>query len=112
MVYGDSLKHCTVAIVVVEAEPLKKWAEGAGVSVEDAVSTQNADFKKQVLASMGALATANRLNGIEKPKDIYFTLDAFSVENDILTPTFKLKRNVGKKVWEKKIEEMYVKIGN
>jgi len=27
MVYGNSLKSCTIAIVVVDPEPLKKWAE-------------------------------------------------------------------------------------
>jgi len=27
MVYGNSLKSCTIAIVVVDPEPLKKWAD-------------------------------------------------------------------------------------
>ena len=31
-VYGDSLRSCTVAIIVVEPEKLKKWAEDNGKS--------------------------------------------------------------------------------
>ena len=41
-----------------------------------------------------------KLNSLEKPKEIFIATEAFSVENDILTPTFKLKRNVGKKVYQ------------
>lgn len=45
------------------------------------------------------------------PKDIYFTLDAFSVENDILTPTFKLKRYMGYKYWKQTIDTLYNNLG-
>ena len=45
------------------------------------------------------LAKENKLSGLEKPKEIFLTLDLFTIENDILTPTFKLKRNVAKKVY-------------
>jgi long-subunit acyl-CoA synthetase (AMP-forming) len=34
-------------------------------------------------------------------------LEAFSVENDMLTPTMKLKRNVAKKVYDEEIEKTY-----
>jgi len=57
--------------------------------------------------SMKDLATSRQLNSLEMPKDIYITLDAFSVENDILTPTFKLKRNVGAKYWKAQIDGLY-----
>ena len=43
------------------------------------------------------------MNGLEKPKDLFLTADAFSVENEIFTPTFKLKRNVARKIYEKQI---------
>ena len=45
------------------------------------------------------LAQENKLSGLEKPKEIFLTPDLFTVENDILTPTFKLKRNSAKKVF-------------
>ena len=54
------------------------------------------DFKKAVMEDLDALSKQNKLSSLEKPKDIYITEEKFSVENNILTPTFKLKRNVGR----------------
>jgi long-subunit acyl-CoA synthetase (AMP-forming) len=42
------------------------------------------------------LAKENNFNSLEKPKQIMLLKDPFTVESDILTPTFKLKRNVAK----------------
>lgn len=47
------------------------------------------------------------MNSLEKPKEVYIASEAFSVENDIVTPTFKLKRNIGKKVYQAQIDAMY-----
>ena len=56
---------------------------------------------------MNRLSTENKLSGLEKPKDIWLTLDAFSIENNMLTPTFKLKRNIGREVYRAQIDKMY-----
>lgn len=37
-------------------------------------------------------------------------LEPFSVENEIVTPTFKLKRNVGQKVYQAQIDAMYAEL--
>jgi long-chain acyl-CoA synthetase len=68
---------------------------------------KNADFKKAVLDALDQLGRANKLSGLERPKDLYLTADPFSVENNILTPTFKLKRNVGRDVYKPQIDELY-----
>ena len=44
-----------------------------------------------------------KLHGFEKVKDFYLSPEVFSVENNILTPTFKLKRNDAKKAYQKKV---------
>jgi len=54
----------------------------------------NEDYKKEIMDDMARLAKANNLSGLEKPKNIFLTGDAFTIENDMLTPTFKLKRNI------------------
>jgi long-chain acyl-CoA synthetase len=33
--------------------------------------------------------------------------DPFTIENELLTPTMKLKRNIAKKVLQEKIDSMY-----
>ena len=58
------------------------------------------DFKKAVMDALEQLGKANKLSSLEKPKDIFITEDPFTVENNILTPTFKLKRNVGRDVYK------------
>ena len=54
-----------------------------------------------------ALAKENALNGLEKPKQIKLLKEPFTVESDLLTPTFKLKRNIAKERFSKVIEELY-----
>jgi long-chain acyl-CoA synthetase len=49
---------------------------------------------------MNRLGKENKLSSLEKPKDIYLSGDPFSIENDQLTPTFKLKRNQAKKAYQ------------
>ncbi len=100
MVYGDSFKNCCVAIIVPEPEALNKWATENGKTVADVVGSQDSDFAKVILAEINELGKAKKLNSLEKPKEVFIASEAFSVDNDILTPTFKLKRNICKKVYQ------------
>lgn len=52
MVYGDSLKHCTVAILVIEPETIKQWATANGKDAQKMLEEQDADFKKVVMDDM------------------------------------------------------------
>jgi len=95
MIYGDSFKNNTVGIIVVDPETAKLWgSKNGGIDTPDVIN--NADFKAEVFDDILKLSKSNKLSGLERPADIHLTLDAFSAENEILTPTFKLKRNVGK----------------
>ena len=98
MVYGDSMQSSTVAIVIPEEAVVAKWREDHKVG-SNAEVLASAEFKKAVMDDMARLAKENVLNSLEKPRDIYLTLDGFSIENDQLTPTFKLKRNIAKKAY-------------
>jgi long-chain acyl-CoA synthetase len=46
--------------------------------------------------------------GLKSPKALHLDSEAFSVENGLLTPTFKLKRQQTRDKYEKQIEAMYV----
>ena len=98
MVYGDSFKNCAVAIVVPDEASMATWATANGKEVKDVFESQD-EYAKVVLDSINEVAKAKKFNSLEKPKEIYLTSDPFTVENDILTPTFKMKRNVGKKIY-------------
>lgn len=47
------------------------------------------------------------LNKFEYPAKFLLTETTFTQENDLLTPTFKLKRNEAKKYFIKEIKELY-----
>lgn len=51
-----------------------------------------------------------KLHGFEKVKAIYLEPEPFSVENDMLTPTFKLKRPQCKARYETHIRDMYASL--
>ena len=106
MVYGDSLKSCTVAIVIPDEAEIQKWQQDKGFSSVGAV-LEDAAFKKAIQDDMARLASENKLSSLEKPKDIHLSADAFTIENDQLTPTFKLKRNNAKKAYQEQLDAMY-----
>lgn len=56
---------------------------------------------------MDEKAKEMKLTSLEKIRHIHLTEMAFTVENDLVTPTFKLKRNAVKKAFEHKIVELY-----
>jgi len=57
---------------------------------------EDPEFKKYILDDIATLCKEHKLSGLEKPKDIYITSEGFTIENNLLTPTFKLKRNIGR----------------
>ena len=59
------------------------------------------------MKDMDAKAKEYGLNSLEKVKALHLTAEPFSIDNDIITPTFKIKRNIAKKVFMDQIEKMY-----
>jgi len=60
-----------------------------------------------IIEEMDAKAKEHSLNSLEKVRDIYLTAEPFSVENNVVTPTFKIKRNIAKVYFKEAIEKMY-----
>jgi long-chain acyl-CoA synthetase len=65
------------------------------------------DVKAMVLKSTTATARAAKLAGFEIAKAVHLIPEPFSVDNDLLTPTFKLKRHHAKKYFKTEIANMY-----
>lgn len=107
MVYGHSLESVCVAILVPSKDALGQWCQDNGKDMATVFQTQDADFIKLLIEEINQLGTLRKLNSLEKPKALYITDQEFSPANDILTPTFKLKRNVCKKVYEEQINTLY-----
>ena len=94
-IYGDSLRDFIIGVIVLDPERLKKYADDNGRNMYEDPSLLE-DLKPIINADLVALATSKKLNSLEKPKQLILRTEAFSVENEFLTPTFKIKRNVAK----------------
>ncbi|CAO1443606.1 unnamed protein product [Diamesa tonsa] len=79
-VHGESLKSCVVAIVVPDVEVIKCWAH-----------------ENNIPGTLSVLYAG--LKSFENVKDIYLHPDLFSVQNQLLTPTFKSRRPQIKCEW-------------
>jgi long-chain acyl-CoA synthetase len=117
-VYGDSYQNCLVAIVVPDEEPVRHWAKTNGSSSVAAASSnastssfrelcQSPDLKAAILSDIQSLSHQHGLHGFETVKDVYLESELFTTENDLVTPTFKLKRNKLRDAYQTEIDAMY-----
>ncbi len=86
---GDSKSSFLVAVVVLDE------------------SKSGSESKKEVLKQLEEIAKVHRLSRFEHLKDIYIEKEPFSIENNLLTPTLKLKRHEAKKRYATQLREMY-----
>ncbi|KAI8110231.1 hypothetical protein M9435_001910 [Picochlorum sp. BPE23] len=110
-VYGNSLESCLVAIVVPKENHVHEWAKHHGhksASFEDMCKSD--DLQQAILKSLTATAKEEKLKGFEIPKAVFIESELFSVENDLLTPTFKSKRPQLQKKYQSIIDDMYAKL--
>jgi long-chain acyl-CoA synthetase len=56
---------------------------------------------------MEQLANLNKFNGLEKLKKVYLHTQPFTIEDDLLTPSMKLKRGIAAKVFKEQIKVLY-----
>jgi long-chain acyl-CoA synthetase len=111
-VYGDSLQSYLVAIIVPDADEAAGWAKREGLSVADSslsaiAASQGAKLAATISAQLKAASKDAKLAGFEMVKSFHIETEPFSVDNGLLTPTFKSKRNDLKKRYQQRIDEMY-----
>ena len=109
-VHGESTEAWLMAVCVVEKSEIKKLAVAQGwLSEGDEVSAilKKPELHKAILENFNELAKSNKLSGLEKIKKMHLIEELFSVENDILTPTFKIKRNIAKNKFKDEISAIY-----
>ncbi|KAJ3082496.1 Long chain acyl-CoA synthetase 7 peroxisomal [Quaeritorhiza haematococci] len=128
-VHGDSLQSDLVAIAVAEPEYSVKQAIKKGIlpaktenpgplvpgqpALPEIMSklSQDERFQKLIMDDMVRIAKTQKLAGFEIPKAIYLEgKELMSIDNGLLTPTLKLKREAAKAMYRPQIDEMYVRI--
>ncbi|CAG8438212.1 8889_t:CDS:10 [Diversispora eburnea] len=111
----DSLRSFLAAIVVPDPETFVPWANeltGLNVSLGDEKGLEslvkNDQVRKAFLGEMNKIGKEFKLRGFEFVKVIHLTHCPFSIENNLLTPTLKLKRNDCRNHFKDIFEKLYV----
>jgi len=114
-VYGDSLQSYLVAIAVPDADEVATWAAANGTAkgVADvlAAAPAAAKLQKDISSQVAAVAKEAGLKGFEMVKKLHLDAEPWSVDNGMLTPTFKMKRNDLKKKYQAVLDALYADTG-
>ena len=70
---------------------------------------EDPELKAAILKEIDTYSRANDLKGFEIVKNIHLCKEPFTVDNNLLTTTLKIRRHIAKKYFLKEIEKMYGK---
>uniref|UniRef100_A0A1I8JJY1 Long-chain-fatty-acid--CoA ligase n=1 Tax=Macrostomum lignano TaxID=282301 RepID=A0A1I8JJY1_9PLAT len=106
-VHGDSLENFILAAVVPNPEAVMAWAKKRRKPENLKDLCNDLELKTEILQSMQATGKANDLKSFEQVRDIHLHHEPFSVENGLLTPTFKAMRNELRRLFGETFTKMY-----
>ena len=117
-IYGNSFFPMLVAVVTPDFVELKVAAKEGGWLCDDLKElAAKPEAKAFILDKMKAEGKAAKLKTFELPMAVVLESElnelnqGFSIDNDCLTPTFKLKRPQLLKKYQEQVDAMYVTLG-
>jgi long-chain acyl-CoA synthetase len=104
MIHGQN-KPYNVALVVPEKEVITKFASEEGIAGSYEELLENERVRKKIEEELTRLGAEFR--AFDKVKKFALVNEDFTVENEMLTPSLKLKRRNVLQKWGEKIEKLY-----
>ena len=104
MVFGDRRPHL-VAVIVPNPDFLKDWSKRNGKK-DDLADMANDDALQKELHDAVERINSN-LSVIERVRRIIVAPEAFTIENEMMTPTMKLRRHVITARYRDSLEKLY-----
>jgi long-chain acyl-CoA synthetase len=104
MVSGDRRPHL-VGLLVPDADWLKEWAQARGLEPDLARIRENPDFTAALRAAVDRVNT--ELTVTEKVRNFILADAAFTVENQMLTPSIKIRRHAIRAVYGERLDALY-----
>ena len=104
MLYGD-FKNYLVAIIVPDKEQALLWAKENNKKTEMSFLISDEDFIKMIKEVTNKVN--KNLSVIEQVRKFILFDEEFTIENDMMTPTMKVKRFKVKNIFGAKLEELY-----
>jgi long-chain acyl-CoA synthetase len=105
MIYGAN-KLNNVAIIVPDVTALEKWAKAQGIAGELESLFDDEQVKELYRGELDRYHQ-DVFKGFERVKQFAFVAEEFSTDNDMLTPTMKLKRRNVIKAYQPLIDSLY-----
>jgi len=109
-VYGDSFQSCLVGVIIPDPDVLIPWSKGKELPETLQGLCQNEMVKDMILKDLATTAKEGKLQGFEQVRDIHLDFSPFTIENGLLTPSFKSIRPKLKEFYIPQIQQMYSKI--
>ncbi len=104
MIYGDRKPHL-VALLVPDQEWLSDWAKAHGKPADLGQLANDAELKS---ALDQAVARVNRrLSNLEKVRRFTVAEAPFSIENEQMTPSMKIRRHIIEKNYGERLQALY-----
>jgi long-chain acyl-CoA synthetase len=104
MVHGDKRPHL-VGIIVPDPEWALDWAKAAGLPTDMNLLQQHASFRTAVREAVDRVN--QQLSVIEKVRKFEFADEPFTIENEQMTPSLKIRRHVLNTIYADRIASMY-----
>ncbi len=104
MVYGDKRPYL-VGLLVPDPEWAAEWAEAEGLPKDPMLLREHDSFRAAVRAAVDRVNA--QLSVVEKVRKFDFADEAFSIENEQMTPSMKIRRHVLRQVYEDRIAALY-----
>lgn len=102
MVYGDRRPYL-VGVIVPDQEFMMGWAARQGVPVQSLPG--NPEFQRAIQAAVDRVNSG--ISVIEKVRRVILADQPFTVENEQMTPSLKIRRHVLKKVYGPRLDALY-----
>lgn len=104
MVWGDKRPHL-VGVIVPDAEWTKEWAKANGLPQDEMALKANPAFQTAIRASVDQVN--KDLSVTEKVRRFIFADESFSIENQEMTPSMKIRRHVIRARYGERLDALY-----
>ncbi|KAH8907204.1 long-chain fatty acid CoA ligase-like protein [Coniochaeta sp. PMI_546] len=116
-VHGDPKESSLVAVFGIDPEHFAPFASKIlkkEIAPTDSqalkVAANEPKVKKAFLKVLDDIGKSHKFNSFEKVKNCYLDIEPFSMENELLTPTLKLKRPQTARAFRQQIDAMYAEL--
>eukprot|EP00887_Chlorella_sp_A99_P003454 scaffold7.g3454.t1 len=106
-IHGNFHESCLVAVVVPNKRRLEAWAREQGIEGEFADLCADSQVKRMLQHEIETTAKSGGLKPFEVPRALHLEPAPFSVDNELLTPTFELRRHQLAQRYKAEVDALY-----